>query len=673
MMKSMKIMMGGIILCLFAAGAMFAQSQTDLTSSSLAPSYAKWLNEEVVHIISPNERNVFLKLKTDKERDLFIESFWKVRDASPGTPANEMKTEHYRRLAYANEHYAEKAVPGWKTDSGRTYIIFGDTLKPAGWRMKMSVIEGVRTGAAEPPKAVTSSNLRHGLTANLKTEVGLAEALKQIERSFNFGSARMLTEADFQWLSAKREKDFHIFRLDGKEYAVFVTPLDLSRKLSFRLEVYEQGDKGKTNLLDTEFAAQEKTTTVFGFEDSKGTSYFLAFQMLGWLAETMVDGKLVQLPMAGLPPAGAGGESVRIIGELKPPKLLKQVDPVYPPVAAQARVEGVVILEAATDVYGRVQSLKILRSIPLLDQAALDAVRQWEYEPMVIDGKPRGAVFTVTVRFTLDGKKGGIEGGIVGRVLPVPAGAVGGVMGGVVGGVLGGTAGGPTPTKLLTKVDPVYPEKARQARIEGIVILEATIDAKGRVQNTRILRSIPLLDKAAADAVKQWVYEPIVIDGKAKSVTFTVTVRFQLDEKTKGAVIWNEAGGVVGGVVGGVKEATVSGIPVSTLAAAGALGEEDGRNKPVRATGDIQPPKLLTQVNPKYPEEARSAKVEGIVILEAETDVYGRVARTTVLRSIPALDQAAIDAVKQWVYEPFIIDGKPRGCIFTVTVRFTLK
>ncbi len=69
--------------------------------------------------------------------------------------------------------------------------------------------------------------------------------------------------------------------------------------------------------------------------------------------------------------------------------------------AHQARVEGVVILEAQTDLYGRVATMKILRSIPLLDQAALDAARQWVYEPMIINGRPRGVIFTVTVRFTL--------------------------------------------------------------------------------------------------------------------------------------------------------------------------------------------------------------------------------------------------------------------------------
>ncbi|MDH4218084.1 MAG: energy transducer TonB, partial [Candidatus Aminicenantes bacterium] len=92
---------------------------------------------------------------------------------------------------------------------------------------------------------------------------------------------------------------------------------------------------------------------------------------------------------------------IRAVGEIKPPKLIKKVEPIYPEIARQARVEGIVIIEATTDIYGRVASVKILRSIPLLDQAAVDAVRQWVYEPMVINGKPRGVIFVVTVTFTL--------------------------------------------------------------------------------------------------------------------------------------------------------------------------------------------------------------------------------------------------------------------------------
>jgi TonB family protein len=657
MTKTAKLATGAFVLYAALAGAVWARSRPAATPAQ-GVFYDNWLNEDVAYIISPKERDVFLKLKTDKERDLFIESFWKHRDPNPATPENEFKTEHYRRLSYANEHYAEGDIPGWKTESGRFYILFGKALKPSGWRMKMSVIEGVRAGAAEPPKAVASSSLRYGLTATLQTELGLAETLKQIERTFNFVSARMLTEADFLWRTTELERDFHLFRLDGKEYAVFVTPVDLSEKLTFRLEVFEQGDKGKINLLDTEFAVPDKTTIVFGFEDSNGTPYFLAFQMLGWLGETIIDGKIVELPMAGQPPAGAGGESVRIVGELKPPRLLRQVDPVYPPIARQARVEGVVILEATIDIYGRVQAIKILRSIPLLDQAAIDAVRQWVYEPMMIKGKPRSATFTITVSFNLNEEKSGAAGGAASETRV-------GVTEGVSGGV-SGTSGGGKPylkieadgvaPRLLKQVDPIYPEIAKKAKVEGIVILEATVDIYGRVQNIKVLRSIPLLDQAAIDAVRQWQYEPVVVNGKPRSVAFTVTVYFQPDWKEKGAAA---AGGVQGGVQRGV--------------AGGGMGGVKGDLEPVRATGDIQPPMVLTRVEPEYPEEARANGVSGVVILEVETDLRGRVAQTKVLRSIPALDQAAIDAVRQWIYEPMVVDGKPRRCIFTVTVHFNLK
>ncbi|HEX2695076.1 MAG TPA: GWxTD domain-containing protein [Acidobacteriota bacterium] len=85
-----------------------------------------WLEEEVAYIITPKEREVFLKLGSDKERDIFIEAFWKQRDPTPGTPKNEFREEHYGRLQYANKFYGRSTpLPGWKTDRGRIYIILG--------------------------------------------------------------------------------------------------------------------------------------------------------------------------------------------------------------------------------------------------------------------------------------------------------------------------------------------------------------------------------------------------------------------------------------------------------------------------------------------------------------------------------------------------------------------
>jgi protein TonB len=81
--------------------------------------------------------------------------------------------------------------------------------------------------------------------------------------------------------------------------------------------------------------------------------------------------------------------------------LVHRVEPVYPDFAARARVEGTVILEAVIDEEGAVQSLKVLRSVPLLDKAALTAVEQWRYSPVMLNGRPVRAILTVTVSFRM--------------------------------------------------------------------------------------------------------------------------------------------------------------------------------------------------------------------------------------------------------------------------------
>ena len=86
--------------------------------------YQKWLDEEVVYIVTPAERQAFQQLKSDVEREQFIQRFWFRRNPAPGQALNPFKEEHYRRIAYANEHFAAD-VPGWKTDRGRVYIVLG--------------------------------------------------------------------------------------------------------------------------------------------------------------------------------------------------------------------------------------------------------------------------------------------------------------------------------------------------------------------------------------------------------------------------------------------------------------------------------------------------------------------------------------------------------------------
>jgi len=127
-----------------------------------------------------------------------------------------------------------------------------------------------------------------------------------------------------------------------------------------------------------------------------------------------------------------------------------------------------------------------------------------------------------------EGVEGGVEGG-------VPGGVVGGVAGGTPGGT-GSVVGAPLrvggdvkPPILKERVEPVYPEPARKARMQGVVILEAIITADGNVSDVKVLKSInPLLDAAAERAVSHWTYRPATLNGRAVSVYLTVTVNFQL-------------------------------------------------------------------------------------------------------------------------------------------------
>lgn len=99
------------------------------SAKDLSLRFKKWLEEEVVYIITPKEKEVFIQLETDKERELFIEAFWKQRDPTPGTPENEFRAEHYRRIDYANQRFGVGSPkPGWRTDRGRIYIILGEPM-----------------------------------------------------------------------------------------------------------------------------------------------------------------------------------------------------------------------------------------------------------------------------------------------------------------------------------------------------------------------------------------------------------------------------------------------------------------------------------------------------------------------------------------------------------------
>ncbi len=222
--------------------------------------------------------------------------------------------------------------------------------------------------------------------------------------------------------------------------------------------------------------------------------FILAFFLLGGTAI-----------LAGTNPAGQETKGK----DLENLKLVKKVEPVYPEEARKAGVEGVVILEGTIDTDGNVAKVKVLKGEhESLNKAAVEALKQWKYNPATLKGKPMPVNFTVTMKFKLDGKEAEAQKPAEGAEHP-----------------------GPT---VIKKVNPTYPEEARKEGIEGMVILEATIDAEGNVSSVKVLKGeIDSLNTAAIEAVKQWKYEPVIVEGKAMPATFTVTIKFALDKDKK--------------------------------------------------------------------------------------------------------------------------------------------
>lgn len=176
--------------------------------------------------------------------------------------------------------------------------------------------------------------------------------------------------------------------------------------------------------------------------------------------------------------------------------------------------------------------------------------------------------------------------------------------------------------RRINRVAPVYPPEAKAKGIQGIVIADATINADGTVRDVVILRSIPLLDAAAADAIRQWRYTPPGIP-----LRMTVTVNFSLRDQS---------------------------------------AVQPGEGSPRAPATDPTAPRVVSRVNPRYTAEALHAKVEGTIVVEVTVGTDGTVSEARVVRSIPMLDESALVAVRQWRFQPVDVP-------VTTTVEFDFR
>ena len=185
----------------------------------------------------------------------------------------------------------------------------------------------------------------------------------------------------------------------------------------------------------------------------------------------------------------------------------------------------------------------------------------------------------------------------------------------------------------------------------------AAMPAASRVAPTRTVA--PAVLTRAPSALPREV--PAVIETDHSAAATSLNLAF---EGVPGGVAGGVPGGIVGGIVGGLPDVIPPPPPPSPTPQPRA---------PVRAGGQIQPPSLIKRVPPVYPPLAVSAGIQGVVILEATVGQDGKVQEVSVLRSVGLLDRAAMDAVRQWRYEPLLLNGRPERFILTVTVSFNLS
>jgi TonB family protein len=365
------------------------------------------------------------------------------------------------------------------------------------------------------------------------------------------------------------------------------------------------------------------------------------------------------------------GSSVSIEPLILHSLLKHEVAPEYPAAALQNHTEGVALVEVFVDGNGTIQKVvgkDCPKCSPVFREAAVKAVEQWQYQPILLDGKPVTVSSSVIFRFRL-------ENGPSVEVLTKPGNSP-------------PSAAFPNwgysvsldpwvlHAKLTHGAAPEYPAAALEEHTQGGIFVQVFVDGNGKVE--KALGQVcpncsPILRKAAVQAVEQWQFQPTLLNGKPVTVNSWVIFRFRLEGRSVEIVSRSE-------------NATLADdapkLEVQVVAAA--PGKAGDANSQHSSPGAVTPPEklsisadvaernLVNKIDPQYPQMAKIAHIQGDVIISGIINREGKIAEAKALSGHPILVQSALDAVKQWKYKPFLLNGEPVEVKTTITVRFRM-
>jgi TonB family protein len=547
----------------------------DSSPRPLTGVYKTWLEQDVLWIITPQERAQYLRLTSDEERNRFIVDFWARRDP-PGAPKDTYRQEHYVRIAYTNQHYAADQ-PGWRSDRGRFYIAYG----------KPDDIDSHPSGG-----------------------------------EYQSPAGRITSTYPFEvW---------HYRYIPGVGKDVDLEFVDTCQCGRYNYTIDHLSAPGSAELQTGHAGAVLLAAKLFSPAQSASPQ-----------------------PSALLMPAVVPGQPIQLPSGFMERQSQTRVWPVYPDIARNAHVQGTVVLRETISKTGSVDSVMVISGAPMLNASAMDAVRQWTYQPYQLNGEPQqvSTAVSLTYRIFDDGAA------TIKFSEPDPI------------RVSGGTAAG----MLLTKVDPAYPPDAKAAGIQGAVVLKAIISTLGTVEGLTVVSGPPQLTGSAMDAVKQWVYQPYLLNGQPTPVSTTITVNFTLADAS--ASTPNPA-------------VAASALPTQTSSA-----PQDHIGSPVKKIGDgVTPPIPIYEVAPEYTQEARKARAAGTVLVGLIVDENGLPQNVHVVRgfgigqdgkpdpklkkaaraSADGMNQEALNAVMQYKFRPAMEAGKPAPVQVNLEVNFKI-
>jgi TonB family protein len=215
--------------------------------------------------------------------------------------------------------------------------------------------------------------------------------------------------------------------------------------------------------------------------------------------------------------------------------------------------------------------------------------------------------------------------------------------------------------RLKTKVEPIYPESAREKQIEGTVVVSIKIDRQGNVTHATAYTGPDELKAAAIAAVLQWKYEPVVMAGGVVEVATMATIEFKLHAKAPTT-----------------KPDDHADAPAKPLtdAQAAALGVQAADNPPapkmLRVSPGVMQKYLKSTADVEYPEDAKRRGIDGMVSIMVVIDEAGNVTNPQIVSGKPELRQAALDAVVKWKYKPVMLNGRPVAVQTIINLSFQL-